>query len=225
MRGLGHVLERRAAFRSTSMIRAAVMGHPLRERLHEQLMLSLFHAGRRAEALAAYQHTRQPLREEPGMDPGPALRTLHSRILHEDDDSHVSADRELSSTLPPVPAQLPADLAVFTGRRAEIAELTSTLRDAAHAPVVGITGLGGMGKTALVVRLAHTQRGLFPDGQFFADLGGFKDPVGPLEVLGQFLRAVGTSRLPTSLDERAELWRTDGVRAPHADRPRRGIQR
>ncbi|MEV5357146.1 BTAD domain-containing putative transcriptional regulator [Streptomyces sp. NPDC052693] len=194
----------------TSEIRAAAVEHPLRERLHEQLMLSLFRAGRRAEALAAFQHTRRLLREELGVDPGPSLRSLHDRILREDEEAPAGAGRELSSPLAPapVPAQLPADLAVFTGRRAEIAELSSLLRDAAHAPGVGITGLGGMGKTALVVHVAHTQRHLFPDGQLFADLGGSKDPVGPLEVLGQFLRAVGVSRLPESLDERAALWRT-----------------
>ncbi|MFE0469993.1 BTAD domain-containing putative transcriptional regulator [Streptomyces sp. NPDC058947] len=192
----------------TSEIRAAVTEHPLRERLHQQLMLSLFRAGRRAEALAAFQHTRRLLREELGVDPGPALRSLHDRILREGEDSPAPAGRERSSALAPVPAQLPADLAVFTGRRTEIGELSSTLRDAGHAPVVGITGLGGMGKTALAVHVAHTQRHLFPDGQLFADLGGFEDPVDPLEVLGRFLRAVGVSSLPASLDERAALWRT-----------------
>ncbi|MDQ0808364.1 hypothetical protein QFZ63_000078 [Streptomyces sp. B3I7] len=194
----------------TSEIQAAVTDHPLRERLHEQLVLSLFRDGRRAEALAAFQHTRRLLREELGVDPGPALQSLHDRILREGADAPTRAARELSSdlALTPVPAQLPAGSAVFTGRRAEIAELSSALRDAARAPVVGITGLGGMGKTALAVRVAHAQRHLFPDGQLFADLGGFKDPVGPLEVLGQFLRAIGVPRLPASLDERAALWRT-----------------
>ncbi|MFC8360732.1 BTAD domain-containing putative transcriptional regulator [Streptomyces griseorubiginosus] len=192
----------------TSEIRAAVREHPLRERLHEQLMLALFRSGRRAEALAAFRHTRRLLRDELGVDPGPALRSLHDRILREDEDSPAPAGHELSSPRAPAPAQLPADLTVFTGRHAEIAELSLALRDTAHAPVVGITGLGGMGKTALAVRVAHTRRHEFPDGQLFADLGAAKDPVGPMEVLGQFLRAVGVARLPASLDERAALWRT-----------------
>ncbi|MEU3297882.1 BTAD domain-containing putative transcriptional regulator [Streptomyces longwoodensis] len=194
----------------TSEIRAAVDEHPLRERLHEQLVLSLFRAGRRAEALAAFQRTRKLLRDELGVDPGPALRSLHNRILREAEDAPAPAGRDLA---PPrsaalIPAQLPAALGVFTGRRAEIAELSSALGDAAHAPVVGITGLGGMGKTALAVHVAHTLRPRFPDGQFFADLGGFRDPADPLEVLGRFLRAVGVTRPPASLDERAALWRT-----------------
>ncbi|MEU3290404.1 winged helix-turn-helix domain-containing protein [Streptomyces longwoodensis] len=194
----------------TSEIRAAVDEHPLRERLHEQLVLSLFRAGRRAEALAAFQRTRQLLRDELGVDPGPALRSLHSRILREPEGAPAPAGRALPPprSAAPVPAQLPVDLGVFTGRRAEIAELSSALGDAAHAPVVGITGLGGTGKTALAVHVAHTLRPRFPDGQLFADLGDFRDPADPLEVLGRFLRAVGVARLPASLDERAALWRT-----------------
>jgi DNA-binding SARP family transcriptional activator len=50
---------------------------PLQERLHGQLMLALYRAGRRAEALAAYQHARDVLVEELGVEPGAELRELH----------------------------------------------------------------------------------------------------------------------------------------------------
>ena len=43
--------------------------HPLRERLHAQLLLALAHSGRRAEALTAYQDARKTLVAELGVEP------------------------------------------------------------------------------------------------------------------------------------------------------------
>ena len=58
--------------------------HPLRERLCELLMLSLYRCGRQAEALDAYRATRRKLVDELGVEPGPALRETHMRLLAAD---------------------------------------------------------------------------------------------------------------------------------------------
>ena len=66
-------------------LRQLTSARPLQERLHGQLMLALYRAGRRAEALAAYQHARHVLVEELGVEPGAELRELHQQILAGDE--------------------------------------------------------------------------------------------------------------------------------------------
>jgi ABC-type transport system substrate-binding protein/DNA-binding SARP family transcriptional activator len=65
-------------------LEALVAVHPLRERLHGQLMIALYRSGRQAEALEAYQAARRTLVDELALEPGPALQQLESAILRQD---------------------------------------------------------------------------------------------------------------------------------------------
>jgi DNA-binding SARP family transcriptional activator len=58
--------------------------NPLRERLRAQLMLALYHSGRQAEALRAYQDARRELVDELGLDPSPQLQELNAQILRQE---------------------------------------------------------------------------------------------------------------------------------------------
>ena len=58
--------------------------HPYQERLHGQLMLALYRAGRQTEALGVYRATRRLLVEELGIEPAGALQRLERAILVHD---------------------------------------------------------------------------------------------------------------------------------------------
>ncbi|WP_280874181.1 AfsR/SARP family transcriptional regulator [Streptomyces pseudovenezuelae] len=116
------------------------------------------------------------------------------------------------------PAQLPAGLVGFVGRHEVLEELKAALHEpdgpgagGTAARIGVVTGLPGIGKSAVAVHLAHMLRPRFTDGQLYADLGGSSaEPRDPSEVLRGFLRAldVPTSRIPESLEERGALFRS-----------------
>jgi DNA-binding SARP family transcriptional activator/tetratricopeptide (TPR) repeat protein len=153
-------------------LRRLVHEHPLREKLHAQLMLALYRDGRQADSLAAYQAVRDTLIHELGTEPGIELRNLHARILtHDAGLTGPSPAAVTGQTRPPgegpapgevaaaeeagtertgrppavVPRQLPAATRHFTGRTAELGTLTRLLENAADEPeTVLISAIGGM---------------------------------------------------------------------------------
>lgn len=112
----------------------------------------------------------------------------------------------------PAPRQLPYAVPDFTGRVRERQEVARVLsgHDGTPAPVVAVTGMGGVGKTTLAVRCAHDAAAAYPDGQLYADLGVAGDGPGDSAiVLVSFLRALGQpdERIPHDQDARVALYR------------------
>ncbi len=111
---------------------------------------------------------------------------------------------------------LPRDIASFTGRESELAQLTAAVADAAAGGgVVGIHAIGGMagiGKTTFAVHAAHQLAPGFPDGQVFLPLHGHtpgQRPVDPADALASLLlmAGVGAAQIPPGLEARAAVWR------------------
>jgi DNA-binding SARP family transcriptional activator len=65
-------------------LQALVAEHPLHERFRAQLMTALYRCGRQAEALETYRNARAQLRDELGVEPGPALREVERAVLQHD---------------------------------------------------------------------------------------------------------------------------------------------
>jgi len=178
-----------------------IRDHPLRERFHGLLMLTLHRDGRQGEALAAYQHVRRLLVDELGTEPGAGLREVHQQVLTvapaltsrpapELPQANASNGHQETATKPlrpqrrmirVVPRQLPAPVRHFVGRLDEQSALDALLDSVSASPgpvLAAITGTAGIGKSALALQWAHRAAQRFPDGQLYVNLRGY-DPVGP----------------------------------------------
>ncbi|MFI9762775.1 tetratricopeptide repeat protein [Streptomyces sp. NPDC051963] len=111
---------------------------------------------------------------------------------------------------------LPARTVGFTGRDDELRKLLEALDPAQPGPqavlVAAVSGLGGIGKTALAVEAAHEAqaRGWFPGGTLFVDLHGYDEsPISADVALQLLLRALGTrpEHIPVQAEERSAFYR------------------
>jgi predicted ATPase/DNA-binding SARP family transcriptional activator len=126
---------------------------PLRERPVEVLMRALHAAGRTGDALAAYQRHRDHLATELGLDPTPALRDLEARILRDDLEPPERGRTVVGGRAAAPPARaLPWRPSPLIGREQEMARLIGAV---ATTRLVSVVGPGGVGKTRLVLEVAH----------------------------------------------------------------------
>jgi tetratricopeptide (TPR) repeat protein len=85
---------------------------------------------------------------------------------------------------------LPAVAAPFTGRAAEEEAIVASLaREGGAAAISALRGIGGVGKTALAVKIGHRVTALFPAAQLLVDLCGTSEtPASPRAVMESVIR-------------------------------------
>ncbi|MEU5534954.1 BTAD domain-containing putative transcriptional regulator [Streptomyces sp. NPDC020362] len=113
---------------------------------------------------------------------------------------------------PPAPAQLPPAPAIFAGRAAELHELQQTLATQESRLAV-VSGMAGVGKSALALHVSHALRERFPDGQLYVNLHGATPGMPPLttaQALTALLRDLGAEprNIPEHPDAAAALLRS-----------------
>ena len=165
---------------------ALIGEHPLREQLHEQLLVALYRSGRQADALRAYDHTRTLLLEELGIDPGPRLQELQRQILAQDPALSWTPSPDDMPATPSVKsdaqrarrgrrhgrrATIPIAVTALVGRDIELARIRKLLD---RSRIVTLTGPAGAGKSRLALEVAAA-RALETD-VWFVDLAAVADP-------------------------------------------------
>ncbi|MBK8539638.1 MAG: hypothetical protein IPL60_06470 [Ardenticatenia bacterium] len=171
-----------AALRCAERVTAAA---PLSERGAGEHMRLLHSAGRRMEALAAFDRCAVAIAREQGERPAPWLLALRDAV------DRGATPREVDRLLPRPdnapqtrPQGLPRPLSSFHGRVEQLAWLDEAL---GVGRMAAILGPGGMGKTRLAVEAAWLMAGHFPDGIWFLPLEEITIDEGVAVFLAQLL--------------------------------------
>ncbi len=151
-------------------LESLVAVHPLREGLRALLMQALYRSGRQAEALAVYDVGRRVLQEELGLDPSPALRAVHQRLLSQGEAVPVAP-----SLLTAARRELPALLDETVGREDELSALAALLNDG-RGRLLSVLGTGGVGKTRLAIAVGHLVAGSTSQAVVLVPLGHAEKP-------------------------------------------------
>jgi predicted ATPase/DNA-binding SARP family transcriptional activator len=170
-----------------------VSDDPTLESLTGLLMVALYRQGRQADALEVFTRTRNTLDDELGLEPSVTLRSLHERVLRQDES--LGAQPEMAVPVrtptpghrrpPTSPSEANASTAGVGAAAAGTAAIGATNLPTIVRPLIGrdellgslselvhgvrlltLVGPGGAGKTSLALTLAVDARPAFANGVF-----------------------------------------------------------
>ena len=192
-----------------------VADDPTLESLAGLLMVALYRSGRQADALDVYGRTRTTLDDELGLEPSVTLRSLHERVLRQDEA--LGAQPEMAVPVrTPTPARSRRSEAAGDGTRAQ-ASVGPTNLPTVVRPLIGrdellhsvgelvdgvrlltLVGPGGSGKTSLALAVAAQARARFAAGVFGVRLASVTTaeqvPVAVADALGMPMDGAAAER-------------------------------
>ncbi len=167
---------------------------PWRESAHRQVMWGLALSGQRNAALAHYETCRSLLKDELNVAPEAATTALYERLKAGGAGQSRGASTRWERPPPPsaslVPHNLPAHIAPFIGRDAELAELHARLEDPT-CRLITLVGPGGSGKTRLALEVAKTHLAHFPHGVYYVPLVILPSPEALVPAIAQAMGLTG----------------------------------
>ncbi|HWM01803.1 MAG TPA: BTAD domain-containing putative transcriptional regulator [Actinophytocola sp.] len=158
---------------------------PTLESVAGLLMVALYRSGRQADALEVYTRTRALLDESLGLEPSVSLRSLHERVLRQDESLGAQPEMAPLATVPvPSPrarasadpggaTNLPTVLRPLIGRDAQLDSLAGLV---SQVRLLTLIGPGGAGKTSLALAAVARTAQEFPDGAFGVRLASVNAP-------------------------------------------------
>lgn len=152
---------------------------PWHEPAQRHLMQALVDNGQRQEAIDSFKRFATVLADELAVDPEPETQRLYRRIM--------KRRKRLPAGIN-IHHHFPQTITSFVGRQKEQEQLLDQLTHPDHR-LVTLLGLGGMGKTRLVIQTAQKcTLADFPDGVFFIPLAPLQDTS---QLLSTIAKAVG----------------------------------
>ncbi|QFY07787.1 tetratricopeptide repeat protein [Nonomuraea phyllanthi] len=151
-------------------------------------------------------HEREPAgHERAGHDAASHERASHEAAGHEAAGHEARTPDRAATAARRVAAELPMDVATFTGRTREVGRLCEALTAPGRGGTViaSISGASGVGKSALAIHVAHRIAERYPDGQLYINLLGSTPnaaPLAPAAALGRLLRSLGMDDQSVSVE-------------------------
>jgi predicted ATPase/DNA-binding SARP family transcriptional activator len=141
---------------------------PVHEEAGRMLMLLLEQSGRRTEALKVYQDLACAVDEELGISPDAQTQRL-AVILADQAQRAAPVLLPPSAPTPEQRGNLPHAAGSFVGRQTAREEIAALMHE---QRLVTLSGVGGIGKSALALQIGHDLREQFPDGVWWVEFAG-----------------------------------------------------